>query len=312
METRRIGSLDVSLVGLGTNNFGMTMSAEEVTPVVHAALDAGVTYIDTADVYGRGLSEERIGAALNGRRAEAVIATKFGAPSGVPKGMASGSADWVREACEASLRRLGTDYIDHFQVHYHDPNTPMEETLGALHELVTAGKVREIGSSNSTAAHLDESVEIGERLGISPFRSVQNRYSVLHRAPETDGVLDACRRHGIGFVPYFPLELGILTGKYKPGEAPPQGSRLATWDEKLVARFNDPARVAAAERLGDWAADHGHTLVELAFSWLACQPQIVSIIAGATKPAQVETNAHAAAWTLSAEDLAEIDALVAG
>lgn len=312
METRRIGSLEVSIVGLGCNNLGWVLSAEEGATVVRAALDAGITYFDTADVYGDGASERDLGSALGPRRDEAIVATKFGAPPTLPEGVRSGSAAWIRQACDASLARLGIDHIDHYQVHYWDAETPQEETLGALQELITAGKVREIGCSNVKADQLTGAADVAERLGVSPYRSVQNRYSLLHRQPETDGVLAACAARGATFIPYFPLELGMLTGKYTAGQAAPADSRLAKWDEKLVARFRDEDKIAAAARLGEWATSRGHTLVELAFSWLAARPEVSSIIAGATKVAQVQANAAAAGWKLTADDLAEVDRLVAG
>jgi aryl-alcohol dehydrogenase-like predicted oxidoreductase len=312
VEQRRIGSLEVSVVGLGCNNLGWVMDRQQAAAVVGAALDAGITYFDTADAYGAGASEQDLGAALGARRHEAVVATKFGAPNTVPEGLRGGSPAWIRQACEASLRRLGVDVIDHYQVHYWDPHTPVSETLGALHELVTAGKVRELGCSNVTATQLTEATDAASNTGVTPYRSVQNRYSVLHRDPQTNGVLAACAEQGVAFVPYFPLELGMLTGKYTAGASAPEGSRLATWDESLVNRFRDEAKIAAAARLGDWAAARGHTLVELAFSWLAARPEVASIIAGATKVHQVQANAAAASWTLSPTDLAEIDALVAG
>lgn len=312
MELRRIGSLEVSLVGLGCNNLGWVLDRQQAQTVVGAALDAGITYFDTADAYGAGASEQDLGAALGSRRDEAVVATKFGAPNTVPEGVRGGSAAWIRRACDASLARLGIDVIDHYQVHYWDPETPIEETLGALHDLVLAGKVRELGCSNVTAEQLQSAADVATSLGVTPYRSVQNRYSVLHRMPESDGVLDACRERGVAFVPYFPLELGMLTGKYAAGSPAPDGSRLATWDANLVKRFRDEDKIATAARLGEWAAARGHTLVELAFSWLACRPEVASIIAGATKVDQVRANAGAAAWSLTTDDLAQIDAVVAG
>lgn len=285
------------------------MDAAAAANVVAAALDHGINYFDTADVYGAGASERDLGVALGRQRDQAVIATKFGAPSTVPEGVRPGSAEWVRQACDASLHNLGIECIDHYQLHYQDPNTPVEETLGVLSELVAAGKVREIGCSNVSATQLSAAAGAAATMGVAPYRSVQNRYSVLHRAPELDGVLAACAAADVAFVPYFPLELGILTGKYAVGEAAAPGTRLATWDTALVARFCDEARVAAASRLGEWAAARGHTLVELAFSWLAHQPCVTSIIAGATKVEQVMANAAAASWALSDSDLAEIDRL---
>jgi aryl-alcohol dehydrogenase-like predicted oxidoreductase len=230
MEMRRIGSLDVSLVGLGCNNFGMRLDEAESTAVIHAALDAGINFLDTADVYGgKGASEEMIGKALaGGRRDDVVIATKFAAPfDGDPPGKGA-SADWIRRAVEGSLRRLQTDRIDLYQQHVFDPDVPIEETQGALSELVAAGKVREIGSSNFDAAQIDAAEALSDDKSWPRFVSVQNRFSLLHREPLAE-VIPECARLGIAFLPFFPLESGMLTGKYKPGEAFPEGTRLAAW-----------------------------------------------------------------------------------
>jgi aryl-alcohol dehydrogenase-like predicted oxidoreductase len=308
MRTRSIGQLEVSVVGLGCNNFGMRIDEAATQAVVDAAIDAGITYFDTADVYGQTRSEEFLGRALAGRRDQVVLATKFGA-TGSPDGEHTGGhPEWVRRAVEDSLGRLGTDRIDHYQLHRPDPEVPVADTLGALHELVAAGKVREIGCSNFDAAQIDEAAAAAESRSLTPFRTVQNRFSVLHREPES-GVIDACARHGIGLVPYFPLESGLLTGKVAADGTAPDDSRLALMPEDRRAGFVTDARLAAVARLVDYAADHGHTLLELAMSWLASEPVVVSVIAGATRPDQVAANAAAADWELTPDQRTEIAAL---
>ncbi|MBI5088264.1 MAG: aldo/keto reductase [Actinobacteria bacterium] len=308
MERRRIGSLDVSLVGLGCNNFGMRIDAAQTKAVVDAAIDAGITYFDTAESYGNGASEEYLGAAVQGRRDQVLIATKWGmavAEGGPPPG----SRDAIRAAVEGSLRRLGTDYIDHYQLHRPDPDTPVGETLSALAELREAGTVREIGCSNFSADQLDEAASIATELGISGFASVQNRYSVLTRDPDTDGVLDACARHGIAFVPFFPLESGVLTGKYRAGAPMPEDSRLAAWGDR-AARFIDDDRLRDVAALTEWAESRGHSVLDLAASWLGSNPLVSTVICGATKPEQVHANAEAASWTMSDAERAEAVALL--
>jgi aryl-alcohol dehydrogenase-like predicted oxidoreductase len=308
VETRRIGRLEVSVVGLGCNNFGMRIGEEETAAVVHAALDAGINYFDTADVYGETRSEQFLGKALAGRRDEAVIATKFGS-MGSPDGTLSGGhPDWVRRAVDDSLRRLGVDHIDHYQYHRPDPNVPLEDTLGALHELVEAGKVLEIGCSNFDAAQLDESARIVSGHDWTPWVTVQNRYSILHREPE-NGVLDACERHGVALVPYFPLESGLLTGKVSSSGEAPEGSRLASMPEERRQAFLDDQRLQAVERLRQYAADHDRSLLDLAFGWLISEPRVASVIAGATRPEQVHANVAAAGWRLTAEERREVAAL---
>jgi aryl-alcohol dehydrogenase-like predicted oxidoreductase len=296
MERRRIGSLEVTLVGLGCNNFGWRIDEAASRAVVDAALDAGINFFDTADIYDKGTSEEYLGRALGARRGDVVIATKFGKP--MDERRHGGKAAYVREALEASLRRLGTDYVDLYQMHSPDPATPVEETLGALEELVRAGKVREVGCSNFSAAQLRESE--------GRWASVQNHYSLYTRTPEEDGVLEECRRQGIAMIPYFPLESGLLTGKYRPGQPPPRGSRGdAAWGPKVYTERN----LEWVERLRGFAEQRGHTAVELAMSWLSAQPAVASIIAGATTPEQVRANAASANWRMTAEEVAEISAM---
>jgi aryl-alcohol dehydrogenase-like predicted oxidoreductase len=305
METRKIGSLDVSVVGLGCNNFGRRLDAASTAEVVLACLDHGVNFFDTADVYGAGQSEEYIGKALkeSGRRDEAIIASKFGNPM---EGQGHGAhPDYIKKAVDASLKRLQMDHIDLYQLHVPDPTVPLADTLGALDELVKAGKVREIGSSNFSAQQIYEAEE-ATKPGAARFLSVQNRYSILHREPE-NGVLEACEKFGITFLPYFPLESGLLTGKVRQGHAP-EGTRLA--ESGTAARFLTDHNVALAEQLIDFAEKRGHTILELAFGWLLAKPVVASVIAGATKPEQVKANAGAASWKLTDADLAEVEKIV--
>jgi aryl-alcohol dehydrogenase-like predicted oxidoreductase len=296
-QRRKIGSLEVSLTGLGCNNFGWRINEAHSRRVVDAAFDSGINFFDTADLYDTGNSEEYLGRALAGRRLEVVIATKFGMK--LDETRHGARPEYVRRAAEDSLRRLGTDYIDLYQIHQPDPNTPIADTLGALDELVHAGKVREIGCSNFSAAQIREA---GGR-----FVSVQNQYSLFHREPEAE-VLPECSRLGLAFLPYFPLASGLLTGKYRKGQPLPKGSRGdAGWGPKVFTDEN----LDKVERLIQFAEGRGHSLLELAFSWLAAQPAVASVIAGATSPEQVKANATAALWKLSPEELREIDTLVA-
>ncbi len=302
MEKRRIGSLEVSLVGLGCNNFGWRIDAAAAERVVHAALDAGINFFDTADVYDSGHSEEFLGKALKGRYGarndRPIVATKFGMKMDERRKGAHPS--YVRQAAEDSLRRLGIERIDLYQLHQPDPQTPIADTLGALDELVRAGKVREIGCSNFSAAQLREAWQAagsGAR-----FVSVQNEYSLLHREPEAE-VIPECGRLGLAFLPYFPLASGLLTGKYRRGAAAPKGSRAdAGFGPKLFTEEN----LAKVEALTAFADKRGHTILELAFSWLAAQPVVASVIAGATSPEQVRANAGAANWKLTPTDLSEL------
>jgi aryl-alcohol dehydrogenase-like predicted oxidoreductase len=302
METRRIGSLQVPVVGLGTNNFGWRIDEAASAAVVDAALEAGINFFDTADVYGGGRSEEFLGRALGPRRNQAIIATKFGMK--MDEARHGAKPDYIRRAVEDSLRRLGTDRIDLYQLHRPDPETPIAETLGALDELVRAGKVREIGCSNFSAAQLREA-EAAARPGAVRFVSVQNEYSLVHREPEAE-VIPECVRAGTAFIPYFPLASGLLTGKYRRGQPLPQGSRAqAGFGPKVFTDGN----LALVESLIEFASRRGHTLLELAFSWLAGKPAVASVIAGATSPAQVKANACAVNWRLTPEELAAIDRL---
>lgn len=312
MEMRRIGGLEVSVVGLGCNNFGMMIDEAATGEVVRAALDAGINYLDTADLYGGGKSEEFLGRALGSRRDDVVVATKFGHSGSTPEGRRGGSPEWIREATDASLKRLGMDRIDHLQLHQPDPQTPIAETLGTLDELVREGKVREIGCSNFAADQLREADEVARREGLARFETVQNHYSLLTRAPERDGVLGACAELGVGFVPFFPLESGLLTGKYSSAQDLPEGTRLARWGKRAGA-FIDEDKLATVARLEQFASGRGHSLLDLALSWHVSNPQVTTVIAGATKAPQVHANVAAAqAWPLSAAEREEVAALLAG
>ncbi len=305
METRRIGSLEVSLVGLGTNNFGWRIDAEAAAAVVDAAIKAGVSFFDTADIYGAGQSEEMLGRALAGRRDSVIIATKFGMDMGGSRRGAK--PDYIHRAVEDSLRRLRTDRIDLYQLHQPDPNTPIADTLGALDKLVKAGKVREIGCSNFSVEQLRAAAAAAQP-GAARFVAVQNEYNLIHREPE-NGVLDECRRLGIAFIPYFPLASGLLTGKYRQGRPLPKGSRGdAGWGPKVYTERN----LALVERLIEFAESRGHTVLELAFSWLAAQQPVASIIAGATSPEQVTANAAAASWKLTKDEVEQIGRIAKG
>jgi aryl-alcohol dehydrogenase-like predicted oxidoreductase len=293
MNTRAIGSLQVSVVGLGCNNFGPRLDASRTAEVVHAALDAGVNFFDTADLYGEGRSEEYLGLALRGRRSDAVIATKFGherSPFGT-----GARPEHIRAALEGSLKRLGTDYVDLYQVHQPDPDTPIADTLGALDDAVRAGKVREIGCSQVSVAQLRDA-KAAVKPNAARFVSVQNEYSMIEREPER-GVLAECEREHLAFLPFFPLASGLLTGKYRRGAPPPAGSRLG--GQGKYAELLSPQNLDMVERLIAFAESRGHTILELAISWLLSHDVVASVISGATKPEQVRANAAAAGWQLS-------------
>jgi aryl-alcohol dehydrogenase-like predicted oxidoreductase len=302
---RTIGRLPVSLAGLGCNNFGRRIDEEQSAAVVRAALDAGVTVFDTADVYGDGRSEEFLGRALGRRRDDVVIVTKFGGRA--PRGLTGGDPAWVMRACEASLARLGTDRIDIYLQHEPDPATPIRDTLGALASLQAEGKVLEIGCSNVTAAQLDAAARASTQLGISGFVTVQNEYSLVDREPEAE-VLPTCKRLGMSFMPYFPLAAGLLTGKYRRGQPAPAGTRLAT--PGSAPRWLSDDRFELVERLETYGEDRGRTVLELALSWLASHPEVATVIAGATRPEQVRENTEILeSWALSDDELDELDAL---
>ncbi|HXZ61238.1 MAG TPA: aldo/keto reductase [Acidimicrobiales bacterium] len=305
METRRIGSLTVSVVGVGCNNFGGRLGPQETAAVVGAALDAGITLFDTADIYGGTKSETYLGAALGSRRDEIVLATKFGVPYEGHEGGAS--ASYVRTAVEDSLTRLGTDRIDLYQLHTPDRETPIAETLAALGDLAAQGKIREFGCSNFTAAMLEEAAA-GAPEGGPGFVSVQNQYNILDRDPELDGVLEECDRSGTAFLPYYPLAKGLLSGKYRAGEPPPSGTRLALIGDRAARDLTDErlARVAALEQV---AREHRHSVLDLAFGWLLSRPAVASVIAGASTPEQVAANVAAGGWRPGHDVLAAVDAI---
>ena len=306
METRSVGSLEVSVAGLGCNNFGMRIDEDASKAVVDAALDAGVNHFDTADIYGKGRSEEFLGRALGRRRSDAVITTKVG--MGVPEGEAAASEERVTRVCDESLGRLGTDSIDLYLLHQPDPMTPIGETLSAFAKLVAAGKVREIGCSNFSGAQLEEAETVAQELGVPRFVNVQNDFSLLNRSVEAD-VIPVCERLDVVLMPYFPLASGVLTGKYRKGQPHPEGSRLAAWGP-MADQFASDEKLDVVERLIEYAAAHGHTLPELALSWLAGTPTVGSVIAGATSPEQVRANAAATtAWVLTPDERAEVGAL---
>jgi aryl-alcohol dehydrogenase-like predicted oxidoreductase len=305
MRTRRLGSEgpEVSVVGLGCNNFGMRVDLDGTRAVVDAALDAGVTLFDTADIYGnKGGSESFLGEALEGRRDRVVLATKFGGDMGDGT-KARGSRDYIRKAIDASLERLRTDYVDVYQYHTPDHVTPFEETFGALDELVREGKARYIGHSNLEAAQVEEVDALARERGWARPVSAQNQYSLLRREAE-DELLPVCERLGIGVLPYFPLASGLLSGKYRRGQPPPEGTRLSGRAEVLTDETFD-----RLEALEAFAAERAVTVLQVAIGGLAAQPAVASVIAGATKPEQVRANAAAGDWVPTPEDLAALNEL---
>ncbi len=314
MTYRRLGDsgLVVSAVGVGCNNFGRRVDLDGTRAVVAAALDSGINFFDTADIYGAppGGSEELLGQVLKGRRDDVVIATKFGMDMDGHNGPdhgARGARRYVMRAVEASLRRLQTDHIDLYQLHEPDPGTPIDETLAALDDLVTAGKVRYLGNSNLDGWQIADADWTASSRGLTRFISAQNHYSLLERGVEAE-VVPACERFGLGLLPFFPLANGLLTGKYKRGEAPPSGSRLAGGGRYA-------ARLAAAdwdtiEALQAYAAERGLSLLQVAIGGLAAQPAVTSVIAGATTPDQIRANAAAGAWVPDADDLAALRAVL--
>ena len=293
MRMHELGSsgIQVSRVGLGGNNFGRRLDLDGTRRVVEAALDEGINFLDTADIYGGNQSERFLGEILAGRRDQVVLATKFGMGEG-----AKGTRDYMRGALAGSLERLGTDYVDLYYYHQPDGVTPVAETIAAMTELVEEGTVRAIGVSNFSAEQLDEAVEAGQ------VAALQNRYSLLERGAEAD-VLPRCAELGVSFIPYFPLASGLLTGKYRRGEPAPAGTRLEGSDRLTDEAFDQ------IEALEEFASARGHSLLELAIAALASQPAVASVIAGATKPEQVQANAAAAEWELSAEELEELSSL---
>jgi aryl-alcohol dehydrogenase-like predicted oxidoreductase len=309
MEYKPLGKsgMQVSVTGLGCNNFGMRIDEEQTKVVVDKAIELGVTLFDTANIYGGTKSEEFLGKALGDRRKNIVLATKFGVTIGQGPLNGGGSRRHVIQACEDSLRRLQTDYIDLYQYHFRDPKTPVEETLDALNDLVHAGKVRYIGSSNVSGWMVTDDDWTARSHHLTPFVSAQNEYSLLNRDVEKE-VVAACKKFGLGLLPYFPLASGLLTGKYQRGEKPPADSRLAAWGPRGEKMLSD-RNFDIVDKLEAFAKERGKTLLDLAFSWLASHDYVPSVIAGATRPEQVEANAKAAEWHLTPEEMAEVDKL---
>jgi aryl-alcohol dehydrogenase-like predicted oxidoreductase len=302
VETRPIGSLKATVVGLGCNNFGMRIDAEASKRVVDAAIESGINFFDTSDSYGP--SEEYLRLGLGNRRDQVIIATKFGtAIEGQGKGA---SPAYIRKAVERSLRRLGTDRIDLYQIHRPDPDTPIAQTLGALDELVKAGKVREIGCSNFSAEQVRDAERVAKQ-GAARFVSVQNEYSLLKREAES-GAVEECERQGLALLPYFPLANGLLTGKYRKARPMPIGTRIS--DMAYFKASLTEENLDRVERLAQFAEARGHDLLELAFSWLLARAVVASVIAGATSPQQVERNAKAAGWKLTEREMDEVDRIV--
>jgi len=306
MEYRQLGrsGLRVSAIGLGGNTFGNGADEAQTGRIINHALDIGVNFIDTADVYSRGVSETYVGKAVGGRRREALIATKVRGRMGDQPNDEGLSRKHIVDGVEDSLRRLHTDYIDLYQVHQVDARTPIYETLSALDDLVHQGKVRYVGCSNFAAWQICEALWAADRKNLTPFVSVQPRYNIFDRAIERE-LVPFCRQYGIGIIPYSPLAGGLLTGKYRPGEPPPPDTRAGR-NPRMQQQLNEQ-NLAKVERLRNWAKEHDRTVGELALAWLLSRPEVSSIIAGATRPEQVEANARAAEWTLSEEDLKEID-----
>ncbi len=315
MKLRNLGSseLRISSIGVGCMNFGSMCDQATTNAIVNTAFDLGVNFFDVADIYGGAMhrSEAMLGKALGPRRSEVIIATKFGAKLGGGGGAApgGGSADYIIKAVEASLTSLGTDYIDLYQQHFPDAGTPIEETLAALDALVRQGKVRHIGCSNYTGVQINAAFEATARRKLTPFVSAQNRYSLLTRDIEQD-LVPVCLEHGVGILPYFPLESGLLSGKYRKGQPLPEGSRFAKW--RGGGTFASEARYALVERLEDYGHSiGGRSVLDLAIGWLAKQPAVASVIAGVTRPEQLTQNVAAGSWNPSLEQLAAIRAIAA-
>jgi aryl-alcohol dehydrogenase-like predicted oxidoreductase len=307
VDIRNLGNsgLKVGIVGLGCNNFGRRIEFEASRKVVHRALDAGITLFDTADVYGKGESEQTLGQLLGSRRKDIVLATKFGRPMDASGRLRGGSRRYVMQAAEASLKRLDTDWIDLYQFHAPDADTPIEETLRALDDLVRHGKVRYIGCSKFSGWQAVEAFWTAKHLGLNAFVSCQNEYNLLWRDADRE-LLPAMQAYGLGLLPYYPLAAGLLTGKYTRSGPLPEGARLSK-EKRLSDRYMTDANWPVVEQLAAFCAARGHSMLELAFSWMLRRPQVASMIAGATRPEQVDMNVRAADWALTAADMAEID-----
>ena len=310
MEYRQLGStgLQVSAVGLGTNNFGFRMDEESSIKVAHQAVEEGINFIDTANSYGRYLSEERIGIAFKDVRKDVLIATKFGNGMGDGPNTRGASRHHIMQQVEGSLRALQTDYIDLYMIHRPDANTPIEETLRAMDDLVHQGKVRYLGCSNFSAWQLCEATWMSKSLNLAPFTSVQNEYNMLNRSVERE-LVPFCKEYNVGIVPFYPLAGGFLTGKYRQGETVPEGTRLAG-NERAQGNTLTEKNFAMLSKLEDFAEERGHPMVELAIAWLLGNSTVSSVISGATKTEQVTANAKAADWHLTPEDMKEIDEIL--
>jgi aryl-alcohol dehydrogenase-like predicted oxidoreductase len=309
MEYRTLGrsGVRVSVIGLGGNTFGRFADAAGTARIVARALELGINFIDTADIYGAGQSETLLGSALKGQRERVLLATKVGMKLGDGPNEVGASRKRVIEGCEASLRRLQTDWIDLYQIHQFDPETPLDETLAALDTLVRAGKVRYVGCSNFSAWQLAHALGLSERDHLTRFVSIQPEYNLLRRDVERE-LVPCCAALGVGIIPYFPLEAGVLTGKYKPGEPAPAGTR--GHDNPAFGHRLRPEALAAVQRLDAWARERGHSVGELALAWLAAQPTVATVIAGTTRPEQVEANVRAGDWHLTPDELGVIEGVL--
>ena len=311
MEYRNLGAsgMQVSAVGLGCNNFGMRIDADQTKTVVAAAIDAGVNFFDTADIYGgRGKSEEFLAPAIKEHRRNIVLATKFFAPMAEGPLWGGASRRYIFEAVDASLRRLDTDYIDLYQMHFPDAQTPIEETMRALDDVVKSGRVRYIGCSNYTGWMVVEAQWAARSEHLTPFISAQNQYNLLDRRIEKD-LGQVAEKYGVGVLPFFPLANGFLTGKYRPGQAPPEGTRIAAMGKRAESVLTDK-NFEVLTALEDFAQQRDHTMLDVAIGWLASHSWVSSVIAGATKPEQLEQNVAAGAWKLTSEEMAEVDNII--
>ena len=310
MEYRRLGhsGLQVSVIGLGTNNFGPRMDYPAAERVLRQAVDAGINFIETSNTYGNGQAEAFIGKALRGHRPQVLVATKVGSNMGDSPNMHGGSRKHILEQIDLSLQKLQTDYLDLYQIHYYDPFTPLEETLRTMDHLVQQGKVRYIGCSNFAAWQVAEAMGVARALGIEPLVSVEPEYSMLKRAIEKE-LLPCCERYHLGILPYFPLASGFLTGKYKRGQQVAAGTRFSVQTQRAETILT-PENFAVLEQLASFATARSRPLVELAFAWLLAHPQVSSVIAGATTPEQITANARATDWHLSAAEMQELDGIL--
>lgn len=306
MEYRKLGKsgLQVSAIGLGGNTFGRYADEAQTAAIIHQALDLGINFFDTANTYGRGVSEQFVGKALQGRREQALIGTKAAGSMGEGPNMSGASRQHLTDSVHASLRRLNTDYIDLFQVHFPDPKTPIEETLRALDDLVRQGKIRYIGCSNYAAWQVCEAMWTAQEHHLSPYVSVQPAYNLLNRRIEQE-LVPFCQGYGIGIIPYSPLAGGFLTGKYRPGAAAPEGTR--GYNNQMFARTLTERNFDTLQKLEAFVSQRGHTVGELALAWLLARPMVSTVIAGATNPEQVAENVRSGEWRLTAEELQELD-----